>query len=120
MDTLCLFTQFLNGRGTPAPHSFLLHFCNVISYSSGTPLLKLEICRVLLGAGAAVAARDHSNRCPLHYAGSSLGVTQLLLDFGADPEAQVLMYIMLTSRLSSTRSLALVYSGVCLTLLSLL
>lgn len=59
------------------------------SYSPGMELLKLEICRVLLGAGAAVAARDHSNRCPLHYAGNSLEVTQLLLDFGADPEAQV-------------------------------
>lgn len=44
---------------------------------------------MLLGAGAAVAARDHSNRCPLHYAGGSVAVTQLLLDFGADPEAQV-------------------------------
>ena len=44
---------------------------------------------MLLGAGAAVAARDHSSRCPLHYAGGSVAVTQLLLDFGADPEAQV-------------------------------
>lgn len=63
----------------------------ILLYSPGTTLLllKLEICRVLLGAGAAVAARDHSNRCPLHYAGNYLDVTQLLLDFGADPEAQV-------------------------------
>lgn len=43
---------------------------------------------MLLGAGAAVAARDHSSRCPLHYAGSSVDVTELLLDFGADPEAK--------------------------------
>lgn len=43
---------------------------------------------MLLGAGAAVAARDYSQRCPLHYAGSSPEVTQLLLDFGADPEAK--------------------------------
>lgn len=49
---------------------------------------QLDVCHVLLGAGAAVAARDHSRRCPLHYAGSSLSVTQLLLDFGADPEAK--------------------------------
>ena len=45
---------------------------------------------MLLGAGAAVAARDHSRRSPLHYAGGSVAVTQLLLDFGADPEAQVI------------------------------
>lgn len=44
---------------------------------------------MLLGAGAAVAARDHWNRCPLHYANNSLEVTRLLLDFGADPDAKV-------------------------------
>lgn len=49
---------------------------------------QLEVCRVLLGAGAAVAARDHSRRCPMHYSGSSPTVTQLLLDFGADPDAK--------------------------------
>lgn len=43
---------------------------------------------MLLGAGAAVAARDHSSRCPLHYASNSLEVTQLLLDYGADPNAK--------------------------------
>lgn len=45
---------------------------------------------MLLGAGAAVAARDHSKRCPLHYAGGYPAVTKLLLDFGADPEAKVM------------------------------
>lgn len=50
---------------------------------------QLEACRLLLDAGAAVAARDHARRCPLHYGGSSAAVTQLLLDFGADPDAKV-------------------------------
>ncbi|CAN0414832.1 unnamed protein product, partial [Ascophyllum nodosum] len=49
---------------------------------------KVEVCRLLLGSGAAVAARDHSKRTPLHYAGTSVEVTKLLLEFGADPNAQ--------------------------------
>lgn len=56
---------------------------------------QLEACRLLLGAGAAVAARDHARRTPLHYAGSSAEVTRLLLDFGADPEAKVYLFFSL-------------------------
>lgn len=60
-----------------------------IAFPSHPLRFQVEVSRILLGAGAAVAARDYARRCPLHYAGSSAAVTRLLLDFGADPEAKV-------------------------------
>lgn len=62
---------------------------SLTSTAFSNPLrFQVEAGRTLLGAGAAVAARDYARRCPLHYAGSSAAMTRLLLDFGADPEAK--------------------------------
>lgn len=76
------------GNGVPGVSRVLELSLTSTAVNSDPLRFQVEASRVLLGAGAAVAARDYARRCPLHYAGSSAAVTRLLLDFGADPEAK--------------------------------